>query len=50
MLKDKSTLKSEDDAVTVLDGTQEGAYQWVWLMIFSVRIVEFEVFPLSKLA
>ncbi|KAK4282151.1 hypothetical protein QN277_013561 [Acacia crassicarpa] len=28
-LKDRSTLKSEADAVTVLDGTQEGAYQWV---------------------
>ncbi|XP_057509767.1 apyrase 2-like [Actinidia eriantha] len=28
-LKDKSTLKSQADWVTVLDGTQEGAYQWV---------------------
>ncbi|KAF5941283.1 hypothetical protein HYC85_022450 [Camellia sinensis] len=28
-LKDKSTLKSEADWVTVLDGAQEGAYQWV---------------------
>lgn len=28
-LKDKSSLKSQDDWVTVLDGTQEGAYQWV---------------------
>ncbi|KAA8516247.1 hypothetical protein F0562_016540 [Nyssa sinensis] len=28
-LKDKSTLKSKADWVTVLDGTQEGAYQWV---------------------
>ncbi|KAM7500339.1 hypothetical protein LguiA_024753 [Lonicera macranthoides] len=28
-LKDKSSLKSRADWVTVLDGTQEGAYQWV---------------------
>ncbi|XP_054807664.1 apyrase 2-like [Prosopis cineraria] len=29
LLRERSTLKSEADAVTVLDGTQEGAYQWV---------------------
>ncbi|XP_047160723.1 apyrase 2-like [Vigna umbellata] len=29
LLKDKSSLRSEADGVTVLDGTQEGAYQWV---------------------
>ncbi|KAH1260496.1 Apyrase 2 [Glycine max] len=29
LLKQRSTLKSEPDAVTVLDGTQEGAFQWV---------------------
>ncbi|XP_076918531.1 apyrase 2-like [Bidens hawaiensis] len=29
VLKVKSSLKSDDDWVTVLDGTQEGAYQWV---------------------
>ncbi|KAL6010316.1 putative apyrase 1 [Asimina triloba] len=28
-LKDKSSFKSKPDWVTVLDGTQEGAYQWV---------------------
>ncbi|KAK4441085.1 Apyrase 2 [Sesamum alatum] len=28
-LKNKSSLKSQADWVTVLDGTQEGAYQWV---------------------
>ncbi|OIW06477.1 hypothetical protein TanjilG_05248 [Lupinus angustifolius] len=28
-LKLRSTLRSDADAVTVLDGTQEGAYQWV---------------------
>lgn len=28
-LKDKSRLKSKSDSVTVLDGSQEGAYQWV---------------------
>ncbi|KAL3642236.1 Apyrase 2 [Castilleja foliolosa] len=28
-LKNKSSLKSKDDWVTVLDGNQEGAYQWV---------------------
>ncbi|KAF2306846.1 hypothetical protein GH714_021976 [Hevea brasiliensis] len=29
LLKDKSTLKSEADGVTVLDGSQEGSYEWV---------------------
>ncbi|PNX74682.1 apyrase 2-like protein, partial [Trifolium pratense] len=29
LLKNRSPLKSDADAVTVLDGTQEGAYQWV---------------------
>ncbi|XP_019429644.1 PREDICTED: apyrase 2-like [Lupinus angustifolius] len=29
LLKDRSALKSDSDAVTVLDGTQEGAFQWV---------------------
>ncbi|KAL2966752.1 hypothetical protein AAZX31_16G136200 [Glycine max] len=29
LLKQRSTLKSELDAVTVLDGTQQGAFQWV---------------------
>ncbi|ONK62752.1 uncharacterized protein A4U43_C07F7770 [Asparagus officinalis] len=29
LLRDKSSLKSQPDWVTVLDGTQEGAYQWV---------------------
>ncbi|XP_020085971.1 probable apyrase 1 [Ananas comosus] len=29
LLQDKSSLKSQADWVTVLDGTQEGAYQWV---------------------
>ncbi|KAK4787514.1 hypothetical protein SAY86_011347 [Trapa natans] len=29
LLKDTSALKSEPEGVTVLDGTQEGAYQWV---------------------
>ncbi|KAL5706562.1 apyrase [Ranunculus cassubicifolius] len=28
-LKEKSAFKSKSDSVTVLDGTQEGAYQWV---------------------
>ncbi|XP_043693410.1 probable apyrase 1 [Telopea speciosissima] len=28
-LEDKSSLKSKPDWVTVLDGTQEGAFQWV---------------------
>lgn len=29
LLKQRSTLKSEPGAVAVLDGTQEGAFQWV---------------------
>ncbi|KAK8470183.1 hypothetical protein PHAVU_004G077550 [Phaseolus vulgaris] len=29
LLKQRSTLKSESDSVAVLDGTQEGAFQWV---------------------
>ncbi|KAF3323695.1 apyrase 1 [Carex littledalei] len=29
LLKEKSSLKSQPDWTTVLDGTQEGAYQWV---------------------
>lgn len=29
LLKDRSTLMSEPGGVSVLDGTQEGAYQWV---------------------
>nr|BAK78981.1 apyrase [Mimosa pudica] len=29
LLKDRSLLKAEADAVTVLDGAQEGVYQWV---------------------
>ncbi|KAL4306898.1 hypothetical protein AHAS_Ahas16G0224300 [Arachis hypogaea] len=29
LLKQRSSLKSEADAVTVLDGNQEGAFQWV---------------------
>lgn len=29
LLKEKSSLKSQPDWVTVLDGTQEGAYEWV---------------------
>ncbi|KAL3321662.1 hypothetical protein AABB24_039325 [Solanum stoloniferum] len=28
-LKSKSSFKAKEDAVTVLDGNQEGAYQWV---------------------
>ncbi|GAV86160.1 MIP domain-containing protein/GDA1_CD39 domain-containing protein [Cephalotus follicularis] len=29
LLRARSTLKSEPEGVTVLDGTQEGAYEWV---------------------
>lgn len=29
LLKHRSSFKADADAVTVLDGTQEGAYQWV---------------------
>lgn len=33
-LKDNSKLKSKSEWVTVLDGSQEGAYQWVGYLIF----------------
>jgi len=29
LLRDKSSFKSQPDWVTVLDGSQEGAFQWV---------------------
>ncbi|XVF57003.1 hypothetical protein PTKIN_Ptkin06aG0167700 [Pterospermum kingtungense] len=29
LLKDRSTLKSEADGVRILDGSQEGSYEWV---------------------
>ncbi|CAM8967931.1 unnamed protein product [Rhodiola kirilowii] len=29
LLKDRSSLKSQEDWVTVLDGSQEGSYEWV---------------------
>ncbi|MCH90658.1 apyrase 2-like, partial [Trifolium medium] len=32
LLKQRSTLKSEPNAVSVLDGNQEGAFQWVCFM------------------
>nr|GEU92735.1 apyrase 2-like [Tanacetum cinerariifolium] len=37
-LKVKSSLKSNDDWVTVLDGTQEGAYQWVTINYLSNKL------------
>lgn len=37
-LKVKSSLKSNDDWVTVLDGTQEGAYQWVTINYLLKRL------------
>nr|XP_043613236.1 apyrase 2-like [Erigeron canadensis] len=37
-LKVKSSLKSNDDWVTVLDGTQEGAYQWVTINYLLERL------------
>ncbi|CAH1424448.1 unnamed protein product [Lactuca virosa] len=37
-LKVKSNLKSSDDWVTVLDGTQEGAYQWVTINYLLKRL------------
>ena len=29
LLREKSSFKNQPDWVTVLDGTQEGAYEWV---------------------
>jgi len=29
LLREKSSFKNQEDWVTVLDGTQEGAYEWV---------------------
>jgi Golgi nucleoside diphosphatase len=30
LLQDKSSFRSQPEWVTVLDGSQEGAFQWVW--------------------
>lgn len=38
LLKDTSRLKSDPEGVTVLDGTQEGAYQWVCPAFFPVFV------------
>ena len=35
LLKDRSRLKTEANAVSVLDGTQGGSYQWVCCLILS---------------
>ncbi|KAI3683623.1 hypothetical protein L1987_84132 [Smallanthus sonchifolius] len=37
-LKAKSSLKSDDNSVTVLDGTQESAYQWVTINCLLKRL------------
>ena len=29
LLREKSSFKNQEDWVTVLDGTQEGTYEWV---------------------
>lgn len=39
-LQYNSKLKSKSDSVTVLDGTQEGAYQWVCLLNFKIWAIE----------
>ncbi|XP_029130111.1 apyrase 1-like [Cajanus cajan] len=41
LLKLRSTLNSQPDAVTVLDGTQEGAFQWVCFLYLLVIIFNF---------
>ncbi|WZZ62374.1 hypothetical protein YC2023_062481 [Brassica napus] len=33
LLKDRSRLKTEANAVSVLDGTQGGSYQWTWMLV-----------------
>ncbi|KAG6523127.1 hypothetical protein ZIOFF_012980 [Zingiber officinale] len=38
LLQHKSSLKFQSDGVTVLDGTQEGAYQWVTINYLSGRL------------
>ncbi|GJX20727.1 apyrase 2-like protein [Tanacetum coccineum] len=38
ILKVKSSFQSNDDWVTVLDGTQEGAYQWVTINYLSNKL------------
>ncbi|KAI3791471.1 hypothetical protein L2E82_05241 [Cichorium intybus] len=48
LLKDKSSFKSDNNWVTVLNGTQEGAYQWI---IYSPKkmkcvLVEFTMYRL----
>ncbi|KAF2612976.1 hypothetical protein F2Q70_00007586 [Brassica cretica] len=51
LLRDRSMLKTEANAVTVLDGTQEGAYQWFLnqaeeFNFTSFLIIEQELFSL----
>ncbi|CAL1382816.1 unnamed protein product [Linum trigynum] len=38
LLKDRSTLKSDANSVTVLDGSQEGSYQWVTINYLSGKL------------
>ncbi|CAI0448985.1 unnamed protein product [Linum tenue] len=38
LLKDRSSLKSDADSVTVLDGSQEGSYQWVTINYLSGKL------------
>jgi apyrase len=32
MFNDRSTFNVQPDAVSIIDGTQEGSYLWVWLL------------------
>lgn len=39
LLRDKSELRLEGDAVSVIDGTQEGSYLWVCLLFAVMHFV-----------
>lgn len=50
LLKDRSTLKSEPSGVSVLDGTQEGAYEWVWLIILVRMFFSFHILRVARIS
>ncbi|MED6128645.1 hypothetical protein PIB30_099880 [Stylosanthes scabra] len=39
MFRTRSNFDVESDAVTVIDGSQEGSFMWVWLLITSYQTI-----------